>query len=361
MQTKTICCKLVPTPEMAAALKETSQAFSDACNHVLGIVIKEGTTNAIKLHHLCYSEIRRLFGLSANLSVRAIRRVASSMVKLKGKRKKPKEFKPKSIDYDARIFSYQEKKGIVSLTTKKGRMRIPLLLGEYQKKAIKDKEPTSAIVINKAGTWYIHMVVEVEQALPCEGRVMGIDLGINNIAATSTGLLIEGKSRQIFKKKRANIRASLQSKCKPSAKKVLKRLSGYEKRRIKHENHLLSKQLVEEAKRHNCATIRMEQLKGIRSKTKRWNKHSNRMVAGWSFYQLQQFVIYKAGAQGIAVELIDPAYTSQTCYKCLQLGSRDGECFTCLTCGKEHADSNASHVIAIGGVACKPTRISSAN
>ena len=102
----------------------------------------------------------------------------------------------------------------------------------------------------------------------------------------------------------------------------------------------------------------MEQLKGIRNKTKTWNKHLNRMVAGWSFYQLQQFLSYKAAAQGISVELINPAYTSQTCHHCLQLGSRQGERFTCLTCGEQHADVNASHVIALGGAACKPARIS---
>ena len=137
------------------------------------------------------------------------------------------------------------------------------------------------------------------------------------------------------------------------------KLSGYEKRKIRHENHVLSKKLVEEAKRHNCGTIRMELLKDIRNKTRTWNKHLNRMVAGWSFYQLQQFLKYKAAASGIIVELINPAYTSQTCHQCLKLGSRTGELFNCLTCGEKHADVNASHVIALGGAVCKPARISS--
>jgi len=150
----------------------------------------------------------------------------------------------------------------------------------------------------------------------------------------------------------------LQSKGAKGAKKVLKKLAGYENRRIKYENHVLSKQLAEEAKRHNCGVIRMEQLKDIRSKTKTWSKHLNRMVAGWSFYQLQQFVTYKAASFGIAVEFVNPAYTSQTCHRCLHLGSRKGERFTCLTCGEQHADINASHVIALGGAGCKPARIS---
>ena len=82
------------------------------------------------------------------------------------------------------------------------------------------------------------------------------------------------------------------------------------------------------------------------------------MVAGWSFYQLQQFVIYKAAVIGIAVEFVDPAYTSQTCHSCLELGSREGERFSCTTCGESHADINAACVISLGGAACKPARIS---
>lgn len=344
---------------MDKALNDTSICFANACNHVLKIAIEEKTYNAIKLHKLCYAQVRELFGLSANLAVRAIRRIVSCMTKLKGKRKFSKGFYPKSIDYDARIFSYRERDEIVSLTTTKGRIRIPMLLGKHQRNALKGKNPTAATVINKSGIWYIHIAVDIEP-IPFDGEgVMGIDLGINHIATTSTGLKIEGKSRQSFKKKRSKVRASLQSKGKQSTKKVLKKLSGYENRRIKHENHVISRQLVEEAKRHNCGIIRMEQLKHIRSKTKTWNKHRNRMVAGWSFYQLQQFVQYKAASFGISVEFVNPAYTSQTCHHCLKLGSRNGERFNCLTCGEQHADVNASHVVALGGAVCKPARISS--
>jgi len=349
MYTRTICCKFVITPPIADALKETSERFSDACNYVLKIAIVEETTNAIKLHKLCYTKVRELFGLPANLAVRSIRRVAACMTRLKGKRKRPKEFKPKSIDYDARIFSYRKANESVSLTTTRGRMNIPMLLGEHQRKALIGQNPTSATVINKGGSWYIHMIVEVKEEPGGGAGIMGVDLGLNNIATTSTGLRIEGKVRQDFKKKRSKIRASLQSKGSRSAKKVLKKLSGYENRRMKHENHVLSRQLVEEAKRHNCGVIRMEQLKDIRNRTKTWNKHLNRMVAGWSFYQLQKFVQYKAYAVGISVEFVNPAYTSQTCRHCLKLGSRNGERFYCLTCGEEHADVNASHVIALGG------------
>lgn len=134
------------------ALKDTSECFADACNHILNISLKESTNNAIKLHKICYVNVRELFGMSANLAVRSIRRVAACLTKLKGKRKRPKKFVPKSIDYDARIFSYREKDETVSLNTTKGRIRIPMLLGEHQRRALKGQNPTSATVINKEST-----------------------------------------------------------------------------------------------------------------------------------------------------------------------------------------------------------------
>jgi len=73
------------------------------------------------------------------------------------------------------------------------------------------------------------------------------------------------------------------------------------------------------------------------------------MIAGWSFYQLQQFVKYKAAICGISVKFVSPQYTSQTCHQCYQLGSRKGEWFYCSTCGESHADINAACVISLGG------------
>lgn len=359
MVTKTVCCKLLTSHPIASALKETSEQFANSCNYVLGVATKEKTHNAIKLHHLSYKECREKFGLSANLAIRSIRRVVACMTKLKGKRKLPKKFSPKSIDYDARIFSYREVEESVSLTTTRGRIVVPMLLGEFQRKHLAGQSPTSAQVIKKGSDWYIHIQVKSDPSDAPGDGVMGMDCGITNIVATSKGTLVEGASRQQFKKHRAKVRASLQSKRTEGAKKVLRRISGKEARRIRHDNHVLSKSIVEEARRHDCGVIRMEQLTHIRSKTKTWNKHLNRMVAGWSFYQLQQFVQYKSEAAGISVEFVDPSYTSQTCHQCLCLGSRKGEQFKCLTCGEQHADVNASHVIALGGAACKPARIRS--
>ena len=343
-----------PTPVVVAQLAATARAFADACNHTLAYAVQSGTSNNVKLHHACYRDIRTVHGLSANLAVRAIRRVSAAMTACRKRKRVPKAFAPSSIDYDARIFDYREQDETVSLTVIGGRIHVPLLLGRFQREALLGKRPTAATVVRKKRCWDIHIVVEDIDSEPSGGPPMGVDLGIRNTAATSHGTLHNGKGRQQFKARRAKVRASLQSKGTRGAKRVLVRLSGYENRRIKHENHELSKQIVSEAQRHECGTIRMERLRAIRERTKTWNKHLNRMVAGWSFGQLQDFISYKAKRAGIAVELVNPAYTSQTCHRCGLLGTRDQDSFSCTTCGPFHADLNAAWNIAGGGVVNRP-------
>ncbi|WP_343122720.1 zinc ribbon domain-containing protein [Verrucomicrobium sp. 3C] len=57
-----------------------------------------------------------------------------------------------------------------------------------------------------------------------------------------------------------------------------------------------------------------------------------------------------------AVEYVDPAYTSQTCSSCKQLGRRTKHRFVCPHCGlRAHSDLNASRNLArIGGTMVPP-------
>lgn len=343
---RAIKCKMVPTLVMAKALEETAGAFADACNYAVSF----GLTNKIKLQKAAYYDIRKRFGLSANLTIQAIRRVASALVAAKRKKVPVGGFAPTSISYDARVFAFRPKDESVSLTVLNGRIHVPLDLGEYQRSALIGKTPTAATVCKKGRGWNIHIVVEDPDADPVDGPPMGVDLGVRNTAATSNGTLHDGLRRRAFKENRMRIRASLQSKGTRGAKRVLSRLSGYEARRIRHENHEVSRSIVSEAQRHQCGIIRLEQLTGIRSRTKIWNKHSNRMVAGWSFGQLQGFIEYKSTHLGIQVEYVNPRNTSKSCSGCGNMGIRKQDRFFCLTCGEKHADLNASLNISRGGV-----------
>lgn len=354
---RTIKCKMSPTQTMEQSLLDTLQEFAHCCNDVLSIAIEHKESNNIKLHHLCYKPMREKYKLSSNLVVRAMRRVSASMTRFKRHGGKPKQFKPSSIDYDARIFAYRPQDESVSVTTTNGRIHVPLILGDYQRQALKDKIPTAATIAKDTKHWFINIVIDENGGTSSGDGILGVDLGINNIASFSTGKAISGEKRQEFKNSRNRIRSSLQSKGTKGSKKVLKRLSGYENRRIKWENHNISKQIVQEAIDNQCGIIRMEKLTNIRNRTKTFNKHLNRMVSGWSFGELQTFVEYKSVRNGIRIEYVNPAYTSQTCNECGKIGNRSGEEFMCFTCGKSHADINAARNIASGGV-CKPSRIS---
>ncbi len=89
-----------------------------------------------------------------------------------------------------------------------------------------------------------------------------------------------------------------------------------------------------------------------RSKTERWRLNS------WASYQLRQFIAYKAARAGVKVVVVPPAYSLQTCHRCLGLGRREGKRFHCVSpaCGWEgEADFSGANVIALlGAVVSQP-------
>jgi len=93
----------------------------------------------------------------------------------------------------------------------------------------------------------------------------------------------------------------------------------------------------------------LENLKNIRKNTT-VRKSERSKHASWSFYQLRQFIEYKAKLNGIEVKFVNPAYTSQMCSVCEHKDkkNRKGENFKCLNCGHtDHADFNSTHNIAL--------------
>ena len=68
--------------------------------------------------------------------------------------------------------------------------------------------------------------------------------------------------------------------------------------------------------------IALEDLTGIRERTNPQprSKTERRRPNSWAFHQLRQFVHHKAMRAGVKVVLVPPAYSSQTCHKCLWIG-----------------------------------------
>ena len=157
----------------------------------------------------------------------------------------------------------------------------------------------------------------------------------------------------------SRVRANVQSKRTKSSKRLLRRLSGRERRFQSWLNHNISKQLVEEAKKLNAVLV-FEDLTNIRESLNRKprSKKERRKTNNWAFYQLKQYVKYKATIAGVSVLSVLPAYTSQTCARCHHVhpekgkSYRSGERFRCGNCGWQHnADINAGIVISQLGLA----------
>ena len=300
---RTVACKLAPTSTQIPALNATFVAFADACNHIAEVARQIHSTNKVKVQQACYREVRARFGLSANLAIRAIARVCAT---LKVKSKAHSTFNPTSIDYDQRIFSVRTWDWTFSLTLVSGRERFETALGDHQQGRLKGQEPTSATLVKRRdGTFFLH--VQVKAPAPRRSRamgVLGVDLGRRRVAVDSQGTVYEGKAVQSLRSHYLKVRRSLQAKGTRGATRLLKRLSGYERRHMRALNHVISKQLVETARAHSTA-IALEDLTGIRQRAKVRTSHRGQHHT-WSFFQLRQFVQYKAQDAGLAVVLIDP-------------------------------------------------------
>ena len=181
---------------------------------------------------------------------------------------------------------------------------------------------------------------------------MGIDIGLNQLAVASIkdekGKELDrcfhnGKQAGFIRKKYRSLRRILGKAKKP---KKIKSINDKESRYIKDLNHKISRQLIDLAVQEEVSTIVMEDLKNIR-KTAFSLKKADKNLNSWSFYELQQFIEYKAKLSGIEVIYINPKYTSQTCSKCksVKKSNRNKSLYKCSCGNTVHSDLNAARNI----------------
>ena len=294
--------------------------------------------NNIKLHPFVYTSLRRI-GLPSQLAISCIKQACGMLKKAKSQ----PFVKKVSVRYNThRSFSF--KNNILSLGTITGRIKIPIKIPDYALKYFNEWEIRESLLTkNFKGDYYFTFTFLKEA--PClnsQNQVLGIDLGINNLAVTSDNQFFKSSKVKQIKRKFKFLRGKLQAKGTRSAKRLLKKLSGKEKRFMAWVNHNISKKIVSSFTGNK---IVMENLKGIR-KIRR-GKRMNYWISNWSFFQLQSFIQYKAERRGVEVVRVKPNYTSQICSNCGKLGSRSKGFFSCSHCGFSlSADLNASRNLA---------------
>lgn len=365
-QVLTVSCKIEVSPEQSIKIDATLQAFASACKYV-NQTVPPTLTNELAMQSLVYYDVRDRFSLSAQLAIHAIRRVSGNRKTAKKDGKPVKNFAPTSVTYDPRIFAFREKDWTVSLTTTGGRERFKLAIGNYQIGLLKGQTPkTATLVKRKDGTYYLNIQLESMPPEPIKtDSVLGCDLGRTDIVVTSQGDKFSGKEITQVRNHYAKLRANLQQKATRGTRStrrrcrgLLKRLSGKEKRFQALVNHTISHRLISRAKLSN-QSIALEDLTGIREHTNQQprSQKERRLSNSWAFYQLRQFLVYKAIKHGVKILFVDPRYTSQTCHNCNHIhpvrgeSYRSGKTFKCGHCGwRGDADLNGSKNIAALGV-----------
>jgi len=334
--------KLTPTPEQHAALLATLAEANAACDTISAAAWQAGEFRRLPLQKLVYHDIKDCFHLGAQILVRCIAKVADAY---KLNRKTQRTFQPHgAIAFDDRNLTWYTDKGAVSIWTLSGRQYIPYSAGEHQRALLASRKGESDLVYHR-GAFYLLAVCDVPE--PDEQTVdgvLGIDLGIANVATDSDGERYSG--RHIERKRRwyADVRKRLQQRGSLSAKRHLRKLAGKQRRFQKDTNHRIAKQLVQKAKDTQRA-VALEDLTHIRSRTT-VRKSGRARHSNWAFGQLRQYISYKARLAGVPVKLVDPAYTSQRCNACGHTERRNRKSraeFCCVVCGHSaHADYNAA-------------------
>lgn len=341
--------KLKTTPEQHQALLETLETANAACNEISKVAWKNKVFSQFKIHGLTYYDTRDSFNLSAQVTVRCISKVADAY---KLDKKTQRAFKPHgAIAYDARILKWYVDRQEVSIWSTQGRLKIPFVAGQHQLELLKYQRGESDLAYIR-GEFYLFATCEIEDPEELEPEaVLGVDLGIVNIATDSDGEVFNGSHVNNVRHRHRRLRKKLQQKGTKGARRRLKKLSGKEKRFAKHTNHVISKRIVAKAQGTTRA-IALEELTGIRDRvTVRRSQRAT--LHSWSFFQLKEFVKYKAQKVGVPVIEVDPRNTSRTCpvCGCVDKANRKTQSsFLCVMCGFSGlADHIAAFNISVRG------------
>lgn len=159
-----------------------------------------------------------------------------------------------------------------------------------------------------------------------ENTVVGVDLGLVNpavcalnnnknarlyIGSADDFLRIRVQMQAQRKRLQAALRNTSGGHGRKKKLKALDRLKKREKNFTQSYNHMISHRIVDFALKHNAKYINIENLEGYGD----YDKNAF-VLRNWSFYQLQQYIEYKAAIYGIEVRKVNPYNTSRICSYC---------------------------------------------
>ncbi|KAB7518361.1 RNA-guided endonuclease InsQ/TnpB family protein [Halosegnis rubeus] len=340
-------------------LEETISEWKRGCQ--LATDMAWGKCNAKSdVQPLAYDDVREQTGLGSQHAILATHQAAQAITgclerRSNGKKISKPTFTAPTVKYDTRTMTLFDD-DTVSLSTTESRVRCSLALPDaddgYQRQYLDSDEwsVTESTLTARDGNYFLHIgfrrhKTDTERNTAEDGTVLGVDLGIENLAVTSTASFVSGREVTHDLREFEKVRAGLQQTGTRSAHRTLERSSGRELRYIRDVLHQASNAIVDEALRYECDVIAFEDLTDIRDRTGASWGHK------WAFRMLYEQVEYKAEAVGVSVKQVGSAYTSKRCAECgftADENRPNRNDFCCQKCESEaNADYNAAKNIGM--------------
>ena len=347
MSIRTIAITLRPDQRQVAALERLARQWVAACDYITTVAWAEREFHHIALRKIVYRDVRERFGLLAQYTCNAVRVVCDSY---KADRTCLHRFGAGACVVLDTPRLYRLGATYASIATLDGRMLVPLAIGGKQREqlAAATKLAEADLIRDEKGRWRLLVCAHyADPPVQASTDVLGVDLGIVNIAADSDGTIYSGGELLGRRIRNRRLRRRLQAKRTLGARRLLKKRRRKERRFATHTNHVIAKRIVAVAKGTHRA-IALEDLGGIRARST-VGRPQRAMVHSWSFDQLRQFIAYKAQMAGVLVVAVDPRNSSRTCPACgfVAKANRPSQSrFSCQSCGfSGHADLVAATVL----------------
>jgi len=356
---RTAITRLSVDDEQRKLLEQTISAYTRGCQ-IATELAWERCDKKREIQSIAYEPIREQTALGAQHTILATHQAAEAITgcitrRSTGKQTTKPTFTAPTVTYDTRSMTLFDD-DTVSLATTENRVRCPLVLPDdedgYQRRYLDSDEwqVTESTLTARDGKYFLHLGFrrhknETERDTAEDGTVLGIDLGLENLAVTSTAHFVGGRELTHNLREFENVRAGLQQTGTRSAHRTLMRSSGRELRYIRDVLHRASNSIVEEALRYDCDVIAFENLTHIRARTRASWGHR------WAFRTLYEQVEYKAEAVGLTVKQVPARNTSKRCAECGFTATENRptrSAFCCQECGaRANADYNAAKNIGL--------------
>ena len=356
--TKTIKLRINVSPEQELLLQQMTEQYRQACNFVSEHIFdNQFNLTYQSLNKELYSDLRDYFGLKSQLAQSAIKTAIA-------------RYKTVKQQLFQNPYKYKDEKGNWNYSTKTLEwLWKPVFFSRPQADLVRNRDDSfvdngqnlsintlgnrtkctfrgehfaeyldgswslgTAKLVELKGVWYLHIpVTKAAEEFQKENvrHVVGIDRGLRFLTVSydeqDKTEFISGRKIATKRHKFQEVRCQLQSKGTKSAKRKLKAVSGRENRWMSDVNHQISKTLIQKYGKDTLFVL--EDLTGVSFEESNLSRTAKQKydLQSWAFYQLEQFLTYKAHENRSEVLKVSAKYTSQRCPKCgtIHNGNRD--------------------------------------